>query len=106
MDESGWKDIANRMVFSNSAAISDEDIEIISHYLSQHFGPSVPKLELPVKVNSAPTEVLRLLPGITEENAEKLLEARKQGKINDLNKLEAILGKEKTDKIKQLISFD
>lgn len=106
LDESGWKDIAEKMVYSYSAPITPEDVDTISHYLAQHFGPNVPKLELPVKVNSAPKELLQLLPGITPENADKLLEARKGEKISDLGKLEAILGKEKADKMKSLVSFD
>ena len=106
MDESGWKDAANRMVFSNDAVISEEDIGIISHYLAQHFGPGVPTFEFPVNVNSSSKEMLQLLPGMTAENVEKLLEARKRAKISDSSQLEAILGKETVDKIKQLVSFD
>ena len=106
VDESGWKDITEKMVYSYNAPIIEEDVGTISHYLAQYFGPNVPKLELPVNVNSAPKELLQLLPGITPEIAEKLLEARKREKISDLGKLEAILGKEKADKLKSLVSLD
>jgi type II secretory pathway component PulK len=106
LDESGWKDTANRMVFSNGAAISEQDVDIISHYLAQHFGPNVPVIELPVNVNSSSKELLQLLPGMTSENVEKVLAARNQANIKDFSQLEAILGKENVDKLKQLISFD
>ena len=104
-DESGWKDTVERMVYSNGATVTDEDISIISHYLAQHFGPETPKLQLPVSVNAAPKEVLRMLPGITEEDAAKLLAARAQEKIN-LARLESILSKQKADRIKPLIVLD
>jgi hypothetical protein len=104
-DQSGWKDTVERMVYSNAAPVPEEEIEVISKYLAQYFGPDVPKLQLPVPVNSAPKEILLLLPGLKEEDVGKILTRRKTETISDLSKLEAVVGKGKADRIKTVISF-
>jgi len=102
-DLKGWTEIVERMAFTHEAPIPEQDIPIIGAYLSQHYGPSVPKLEIPVKINTAPKEILEVLLG--EKEVEKLLAARAQGKINDLADLEQIVGKAKASQIRGIISL-
>jgi len=104
-DQSGWQETVERMVFSHEAPLPEEDIEVVSKYLAQHFGPSTPKLELPVRVNNASKEVLALLPGLSEKDAQQILESREKIKIKDVLALEAVLGKDKAAKIKEFLNF-
>lgn len=105
-DESGWTVTIERMIYADNAFIPEEEIPTIARYLARHFGPRAPRLHLPVGINSAPSEVLRMLPGITEQNAALLLDARGREKISDPARLESIVGKEITEKLIPLISFD
>ena len=104
-DAEGWKGIVEDMVFSKGAPAPEDDIPVMAGYLAQYFSASTPKLELPVAINGAPKEILQLLPGFTEIEVKKLLEARKSSPIRDLGALEAVIGKEKAGGVKKVISF-
>lgn len=105
-DAEGWKQIVEDMVLSKGAPAPEEDIPVMANYLAKHFGPATPKLTLPVAINTAPKEILALLPGLTDEEVQKLLDARKNASIKDSSGLETIIGKERTQKIKDVISFE
>ena len=105
-DAEGWKSIVEDMVLSKGAPAPEEDIPVMAAYLAQYFGPSTPKLAPPVGINTAPKELLALLPGLAAEDVQKILDARKNGPIKDASSLEAIVGKDKAKGIKDVISFD
>jgi cytochrome c5 len=104
-DAAGWKAIVEDMVYSKGTPAPEEDISVIADYLAEHFGPATPPLVLPVNINTAPKELLALLPGIGNEEVEKIVAARENGAVKDLSALEAIIGKAKAGGIKNLISF-
>ena len=103
-DLNGWTELVERMAFTHEAPIPDEDIPVISTYLSQHYGPTVPKVEIPVKINTASKEILSVILELKE--VEKLLETRAKGKIKDLAELEGIIGKVKASHIRGIISLN
>jgi cytochrome c5 len=104
-DAAGWKAIVEDMVYSKGTPAPEEDIPVIADYLAAHFGPATPKLELPVNINTAPKELLALLPGLGDEQVQKIVAARENGAVKDLGALEAVIGKGKASGIKNLISF-
>ena len=104
-DAAGWKAIVEDMVYSKGTPAPEEDIPVIADYLAEHFGPATPPLILPVRINTAPKELLALLPGIGEEEVRKIVAARETGAVKDIGALEAIIGKGKAGGIKNLISF-
>jgi hypothetical protein len=105
-DVAGWDETIQEMVFTNEAAIEEQDMAIIAKYLGQFFGPSTPKLELPIHVNIAPKQTLALLGALTEADVQKILDARTKEKVKDFSALEAIVGAGKLAKYKSVISFD
>jgi cytochrome c5 len=104
-DAAGWKAIVEDMVYSKGTPAPEEDIPVIADYLAEHFGPATPLLVLPVNINTAPKELLALLPGIGNEEVQKIVAARENGAVKDLSALEAIIGKAKAGGIKNLITF-
>lgn len=104
-DAAGWKAIVEDMVYSKGTPAPEEDIPVIADYLAEHFGLATPKLVLPVSINTAPKELLALLPGLGDEEVQKIVAARKNGAVKDIGALEAIIGKGKASGIKNLISF-
>lgn len=103
-DEDGWNAIVEDMV-SRGAAVPEEDIPVMAGYLAQYFANSTPKLELPIAINSQPKEILRLLPDLTDTEVNKLLDARKDSPLTNFSSLEAVIGKEKANGIRDYISF-
>lgn len=104
-DEAGWMETIDRMMYADGAFIPDEEIPVIAHYLAAHFGTGAPLLPLPVNINTAPAEVLRMFPGMTDEAAARLVAAREKETIADSVKLESILGRETADRIRSLVVF-
>jgi cytochrome c5 len=104
-DAAGWKAIVEDMVYSKGTPAPEEDIPVIAGYLAEHFGPATPNLVLPVSINTAPKELLALLPGLGDEELQKIVAARENGAVKDLSALDAIIGKVKASGIKNLISF-
>jgi hypothetical protein len=105
-DEAGWKQTVETMAYGNNAPIPEEDIPVISKYLARYFGPSTPKLELPIHINSAPKQILLLLASLSEPDVQKILDAREKEKIKDFTALEAIVGSGKLSKYKSVLSFE
>ncbi len=105
-DQAGWETTIERMIYAQIAYITEEEVPIIARYLAEHFGPDVPTVEIPLKVNSAAREELLMLPGISEEGADRLLDLRQRARIDDLSEVAAAVGEEAADRIRTLISFD
>ena len=104
-DEAGWTQTVHTMVYSNNASIQDEDAAVIISYLTRSFGLSTPRMDLPIDVNKAPKETLMLLPALSDEDAQKIIDARTKEKIKDFAALENIVGKEKVSKYRDVLSF-
>lgn len=104
-DAAGWQAIVSDMVFSKGAPAPEDDVPVMAAYLAKYFGPSTPKLELPVSINKAPKELLTLLPSLSEDDVQKLLSARRSAPVKDLSALEAVIGKEKAKGVKDYILF-
>jgi DNA uptake protein ComE-like DNA-binding protein len=94
------------MVYTNDAAIEEDDMAVISKYLAHSFGPSTPKLELPIHINTAAKEILALLSSLSQADVQKILDARMKEKFRDFTALEAIVGNEKLAKYRSVISFN
>jgi hypothetical protein len=105
-DVAGWQDTIQTMVFTHGADIQDDDISAIAKYLARFFGPSTPKLEFPIQVNTAPKETLTIFSTFSAADVEKIVDARAKEKIKDFAALETLVGKEKVEKYKALLSFD
>jgi hypothetical protein len=110
-DEAGWLETVQTMVYGytnsrNEAPIEDGDIAVIGKYLARYFGPSTPKLELPIHINTAPKQILVLLGTLSEEEVQKIPDARTKGKVTDFTALEALVGNGKLYKYKSFITFD
>ena len=88
---------------SQGANLYEEDMEIMAGYLAEHFGPKQPPLEIPLDLNKAGIEHLALLPQLTNEEADKLLEVRKEKGFKDIADLKQVLSDEKISKIKPFI---
>jgi hypothetical protein len=108
-DEAGWMETIQAMVYSNSGnkmPIEDDDIAVIGKYLARYFGPSTPKLELPIHINTAPKQILMLLGSLSEAEVQKILDARTKEKVRDFTALQALVGNGKLSKYKSFLSFD
>jgi DNA uptake protein ComE-like DNA-binding protein len=105
-DEAGWAQIIQRMVSMNGAQIEPDDGAVISKYLASAFGPSTPKLELPIHINTAPKETLALLSNLSPTDVQAIIDARTKEKLQDFAALEAAVGNDKIAKYKSSISFD
>lgn len=105
-DEAGWSATVQTMVYTNGAAIQDNDMAAISKYLAHSFGPTTPKLELPIHINTAPKETVGLLGSLTPVDVQKILDARNKEKFRDFAALEAVIGNGKLTKYKLFIAFD
>jgi hypothetical protein len=105
-DEAGWTTIVQTMVYSHGAPIEPDDMAAITKYLIHAFPSSIPKLELPIHVNTAPKEVLALMVGLSSEDVQKIIDARTKQRLRDFAALEAAVGDKSLDKYKTSISFD
>jgi hypothetical protein len=104
-DKGFWSDIVYTMI-SNGADIQDEDAAKIIKYLSTNLDDSKPMLKVPVNVNTATVDVLRLLPPIAG-HAEDIVKTREDlkgfQKVDDLLQVKG-LTKEELDKVRAFIS--
>lgn len=105
-DEAGWMETVQTMVYMNGASIQEDDMAVISKYLARAFGPSKPKFELPIHINTAPEQILALLRTLSSTDVQKIIDARSKEKLRDFAALEAVVGNEKLAKYKSAISFD
>jgi hypothetical protein len=104
-DESGWVEIVQTMVYKNNAPIQEDDMAVIAKYLVRNFSSSVPKILLPIHVNTTPKQIL-LLMSLSEADAQKVLDARAKERIEDFAALEAIVGSGRLSQYKDVLSFD
>ncbi|MGB9068705.1 MAG: type II secretion system protein GspK [Candidatus Acidiferrales bacterium] len=107
-DDAEWLGIVQTMVYVKNAPIADDDIPIIAGYLAKYFGPSTPKLEMPVRinVNTAPKQVLLMIGTLSEEDVQKIIEQRAKQKIANLQSLQAVVGPGKLDTYDSVIRFN
>jgi DNA uptake protein ComE-like DNA-binding protein len=90
-DRDIWAGLITSMI-GQGADIPADDMEPLTVYLSTQFGPDKPRLVVPVDVNSASLDVLRLLPPIAAQ-ADAIVKARDAGRFSspeDLLKIEGI----------------
>lgn len=105
-DDAGWGGIVHRMIDMHAAPIQPDDADAITKYLALELGPSTPKLDLPIHINTAPKEVLNLMGNLTADDVQKILDARSKAKLQDFTALEALVGEKKVAKYKSSVSFD
>ncbi len=99
-----WAKTVNDMI-QRGAPIFPEEIEPLTAYLSQAFGPAVPKL---LNVNTASRGDLEKLSNLKPEIVARLLEARgKAGPFKKSEELRQALGMDKSDfeKIRFLLKY-
>ena len=104
-DEADWSGIVRRMISMHAAPIQADDATVITKYLGAQLGPSAPKLELPIHINTAPKEVLNLMGKLSEADVQKIIDTREKQKITDFAALEALVGAKKVAKYKTVISY-
>ena len=104
-DKSFWTDIVYTMI-SNGADIRDEDVPKLTQYFSTYLDDSRPKLKVPVNVNTASADVLRLFPPLAS-HAEEIVKTREDlkgfQKVDDLLQVKG-LEKEDLDKVRAFIT--
>ncbi len=104
-DHEFWTNLIWSMV-ANGAEYSNEDVETMAQYLSTHLGPDQARLVVPININTAKPELLRLLSPIADR-ADQIVKARENGTKfetpDDLLKIDGIT-KEKLEKVKPFIS--
>ena len=83
--------------------VDQEEIEIISSYLSEAFGPKNPIEQLPLNVNNAPRAALLRLPGIGQTEVQRVIEYRQRRMFQSKQDIEKLLGREKFQKIEEFV---
>ena len=81
--------------------IDKDEIDIISSYLSEAFGPKNPIDQLPLNMNTASLGAILRLPGLTKADAETLLNYRKRSAFKNKREIEKVLGSEKFRQIEE-----
>jgi hypothetical protein len=85
----GWEALVLDMA-ARGAPLMVEDVDVITAYLAEVFGPQAPPL---VDVNTAPSEELAKIPGVTPAAAGKVVEQRQQkGPFSSRDELKGALG--------------
>jgi DNA uptake protein ComE-like DNA-binding protein len=90
-DRELWAGLIMAMI-GQGADIPADDMEPLTNYLSTQFGEDKPRLAVPVDINKASQEILRLLPPIAV-HAEAIVKARETARFGtpeDLLKIEGI----------------
>ena len=82
--------------------ISDDEIELLSSYLSEAFGPKNPIDQLPLNVNTASRNALLRVPGLGALDVQEIIVRRKRAPLRTMHDLENLLG---IDKVRQLEKF-
>lgn len=104
-DKDFWGDLIATMA-AQGAQFTNDEIESMTNYFSTHLGPDQEPLVIPINVNTAKLEALRLLSPIAE-HAQDIITAREQGKtfetIDDLLAVNGIT-KEQLGKVKPFVS--
>ena len=111
----GWKDQLQAMNAARETGgelcaciggpLNQEEIEILSSYLGEAFGPQNPINQLPLNLNTASERALLRLPGLTRSDVQKLLDSRQRTAIKDKSQVEKLLGHEKFGRIQDFIDF-
>ena len=104
-DKEFWEDLITTMA-AQGAQFSNDEIETLTNYFSSQLGLDKEPLVLPINLNTAKLEALRLLSPIAE-HAPDIIKAREQGKrFEDIDDLLAINGitKERLEKVRPFVS--
>ena len=109
----GWKEqlqamnaareTGGELCYCIGGPLNEEEIEILSSYLGEAFGPQNPINQLPLNINTAPERALLRLPGLTRADVQKLLDLRRRAPFKDTSQLEKLLGREKFHRIETFI---
>jgi len=104
-DSAGWESIINRMASEGAEVYTEEQREVLTEYLSQHFGPNSPRLDLPLELNTASVEQLERLPEVSRKEAEEIVKYREQsGGFASSEEVKKILGSLKFEKTKNFVT--
>ena len=101
-DEPAWRGLLGQMS-AQGANLEGEDISIMAPYLAEHFGPEKPPLEVPLDLNRATAEQLVLLPDLTKEEMEKIVNVRKTKTFKNLTDLKEVISDEKIAHLKPFV---
>jgi hypothetical protein len=82
--------------------LDDEEIEILTAYLSQAFGPSNPIDQLPLNLNTATAAAMARLPGLESRDVQKLIASRARAPFRNRREIEQLLG---TGKFRRIGAF-
>ncbi len=100
-----WSDVVWTMVTSG-AEIPRDEAEALVKYFGAYLGPNQASFAVPINLNTAKPETLRLLSPLTG-HVDKIVKAREEGKkfeaVEDLLKIEGIT-KESFEKVKPFLS--
>ncbi len=109
----GWRDALEGMNVARMTGgelcaciggpIEKDEIDILSSYLSEAFGPKNPIDQLPLNVNTASLGAMQRLPGIEPGDARKIEEFRKRANFKTKQEIEKLLGREKFQRIEDFI---
>ena len=109
----GWRDQLKGMNIARETGgelcaciggpVDEEEVEILSSYLSEAFGPKNPIEQLPLNVNNASVAALLRLPGLGPLDAQKLIEHPKRGGFKSKQEIEKVLGVEIFQKIEDFV---
>lgn len=102
-DHDFWSDLIWSMV-NSGADIPRDDVETMAKYLSTHLGPNQEPLLVPININTAKPETLRLLSPIANQ-VDRIVKARENKKVETVEDLLQIEGitKQAIEKIKPFI---
>lgn len=93
---SGWRTSVQTMVSMYKAPLDNEDVPVLTEYLSRHFGKTNPIEQLPMDINSSSAESLARLPGISSDIARAIVDTRERKgpfeSIEELARVEGIEG--------------
>ena len=104
-DQDFWNELVFTMI-TNGADIANEDVDPITKYLSTQLSPDRERLSVPININTAKPEALRLLSPIASQ-VDNIVKAREAGAKfdapEDLLKIDGIT-KEALEKVTPFIS--
>jgi DNA uptake protein ComE-like DNA-binding protein len=90
---------------ANGAKIPLDDVPAITEYLAANFGPDKKPLGLPVPVNTAPIDQLKLIPSLAP-CAQAIVDARQKtpfARVDDLTSVECV-SKDALEKARPFLS--
>jgi hypothetical protein len=105
-DSYRWRSTLDRMISEGAPIYRRQEIEIVTKYLTEHFGPTVPLVRFPLNVNTATPEQLLRLPQMSEKEVREIIQLRERaGGFRDMMDIEEVVGQEKFDLVRYFIAL-